>query len=160
LFSFTPFLGTSLWATDCFICHESTRHWHCYLTTRRLGFIALFVRIERRYDIAVVLHSARCHWVTVTVTAKRSSVMTSFVSSTSFLIILFINNSSNTIILQNPPLLRILASVVGLDLGVDPSERELSAWIFPICPRIHETDLQQRYVALKSVRAQPIIGVC
>ena len=38
-------------------------------------------------------------------------------------------------------------------MRVDPSERDTArTWIFPLCPRIHETDLQQRYVARKSVR--------
>ena len=78
------------------------------IATSRLDGLAsslcLFVRIERRYDIAVVLHSARCHWVTVTVKAKRSSVMTSLYLVPVFSLSCSSNNSSNTISLLKPSL--------------------------------------------------------
>jgi hypothetical protein len=81
LFFSLIFLDTLLWVTDCFVCHDTSGAGICYLTTRRPGFNALFDRINGGNDIAVycIAHGA---WVPVTVTGKRSSVMTLVLSCT------------------------------------------------------------------------------
>jgi hypothetical protein len=166
LFS-SPFtFWTLFWATDCFICHESTRHWHwhCYLTTRRLGFIALFVRMSRIYGDTISRLYCIAHGVSLGCyygNGKRSSVMT-LLYLVQILLYFFINNSSNrNVSLPYPsphPCIRPV-NHVDLEPRADPSEHELSTWIFPFCPRIPETDLQQaHYVALyRSARPQPNI---